>query len=296
VPQSRRARMAEMLPNGEDMPCAGASLAPEPVAWDSPEPVEPEESDGFPGDPEPNGGCVPPVPPDFEQAQLDMIAILLGEDTCPVDGYPPPHTGTETPPQGGSSPTHKNSQKTPGVPAHGSVNNNSTDVRVPGWVNIFLGEIMKGTTVGRACQRARVSYAAPYVRQRRDERFRRAWDVAASFSTKALEYEAQRRAFHGVNKPVFYKGVKVGSIKEYSDSLLMFLLKKRDPTYRDRSDVNINNTSNVVNVFDDIRQIERTIELTSAKQLPASGVPQDSGKEPLDGTQTGRAQGSSKAN
>jgi hypothetical protein len=52
--------------------------------------------------------------------------------------------------------------------------------------------------------------------------------------TAALEDEAVRRAYHGVEEPVFYKGVQCGSVTSYSDTLLMFLLKARKPAvYRD---------------------------------------------------------------
>ena len=41
----------------------------------------------------------------------------------------------------------------------------------------------------------------------------------------ALEAEARRRAVEGVRKPVFYQGVICGWVGEYSDTLLIFLLK-----------------------------------------------------------------------
>lgn len=44
-----------------------------------------------------------------------------------------------------------------------------------------------------------------------------------------LEQEARRRAMQGVAKPVFYKGDVVGTIQEYSDTLLIFLLKASRP-------------------------------------------------------------------
>ena len=54
--------------------------------------------------------------------------------------------------------------------------------------------------------------------------------------TEALEYEAVRRAYHGVAEPVFYNGVQCGSVTKYSDKLLMFLLKARNPAkYREGS-------------------------------------------------------------
>jgi len=44
-----------------------------------------------------------------------------------------------------------------------------------------------------------------------------------------LEHEARRRAVDGVKKPVFYKGEEVAEVREYSDVLLMFLLKGYRP-------------------------------------------------------------------
>ena len=44
-----------------------------------------------------------------------------------------------------------------------------------------------------------------------------------------LEGEAYRRAFYGTEKPVFYKGKQCGTITEYSDSLMVTLLKGNLP-------------------------------------------------------------------
>ena len=43
------------------------------------------------------------------------------------------------------------------------------------------------------------------------------------------EDEAYRRAVEGVRRPVFHGGVKVGEITEYSDRLLIQLLRRRRP-------------------------------------------------------------------
>lgn len=50
---------------------------------------------------------------------------------------------------------------------------------------------------------------------------------------ETLDVEIDRRAVDGIDKPVYYKGEKVDTVKEYSDNLLMFLRKKLDPSYRD---------------------------------------------------------------
>ena len=54
----------------------------------------------------------------------------------------------------------------------------------------------------------------------------------------ALEKEARRRAIEGTEKPVYQGGKLVGTIREYSDTLLIFLLKGARPQkYRERVDI-----------------------------------------------------------
>lgn len=68
-----------------------------------------------------------------------------------------------------------------------------------------------------------------------DEEFAKAWDEAVAAATHTLEEEAIRRARDGVREPVFYKGRVVGHKLNYSDALLLALLKRNDPTYRETS-------------------------------------------------------------
>ena len=50
----------------------------------------------------------------------------------------------------------------------------------------------------------------------------------------ALEAEARRRAVEGVRKPIYCQGEICGTVREYSDTLLFFLLKGAMPEkYRD---------------------------------------------------------------
>ena len=49
-----------------------------------------------------------------------------------------------------------------------------------------------------------------------------------------MEEEARIRAMFGVKQPVFYKGEVCGSVRKYSDVLLIFLLKGLRPeVYRE---------------------------------------------------------------
>jgi hypothetical protein len=105
------------------------------------------------------------------------------------------------------------------------------------WAPAFIDALMAGATVVSACKRAGVDQALPYDRRKHDEAFRLAWREACEIGTEFLEQEAQRRAYHGTLKPVYQKGVRVGYVREYSDTLLMFLIKKRDPSYREAAPV-----------------------------------------------------------
>ena len=65
--------------------------------------------------------------------------------------------------------------------------------------------------------------------RRHSECFAAQWDEALEEGTDLLEAEARRRAVTGIDEPVYHKGEVVGSIKKYSDTLLIFLLKAHNP-------------------------------------------------------------------
>lgn len=88
--------------------------------------------------------------------------------------------------------------------------------------------------VSAACEAAGVSRRTPYDARGRDEKFAEEWDAIWERTTDEMEAEALRRATVGRLKPVFQHGRQVGEVAEYSDTLLMFLLKGRKPdVYRD---------------------------------------------------------------
>ena len=104
----------------------------------------------------------------------------------------------------------------------------------------FFATLAKLGTVGAACQAARYSRATVYRWRKEDEEFRRRWDEADEQYVELMEHEADRRAVKGTSRPVFYKGEKVGQVREYSDTLLMFRLKaKRPGVYRENSSVEL---------------------------------------------------------
>lgn len=92
-----------------------------------------------------------------------------------------------------------------------------------------------GGNVSRACEAVGISRMTAYNWREDDPEFAKAWDNAKAIGAEALEDEATRRAFEGTEKPVFHQGVECGTIREYSDTLTIFLLKGAKPEkYRER--------------------------------------------------------------
>ncbi|MFK7088674.1 hypothetical protein AAFM71_07640 [Chromobacterium violaceum] len=105
----------------------------------------------------------------------------------------------------------------------------------PEKVAAFLDALSESANVSSAAKKIKVSRTHLYRLRDEDEEFAAAWNEAVQLGTAALEDEAVRRAKVGTLRPVFYKGEKCGEIREYSDTLLIFLLKARDPDkYADR--------------------------------------------------------------
>lgn len=103
------------------------------------------------------------------------------------------------------------------------------------WKPRFLEHLRGCANVSRSAREAGVSRKTVYKERDNSETFREAWDDAIEEGLDYLEEEARRRAFEGTLKPVFYKGDEVGYVREFSDTLTIFLLKGRRPEiYGDR--------------------------------------------------------------
>ena len=79
-----------------------------------------------------------------------------------------------------------------------------------------------------------------------DSDYAAAYKVALEQAAENLESEARRRAVQGTSKPVFYKGEECGVVQEYSDTLLIFLLKGAMPEkYAERYQGNVDHNVTV---------------------------------------------------
>ena len=100
----------------------------------------------------------------------------------------------------------------------------------------FFGALAMTCRVDKACEQAGIARQTAYNRRSADADFANRWGEAKRIGAEALEDEAMRRAAEGVDEPVFHQGAQVGTIRKYSDTLAIFLLKGAMPDkYRDNA-------------------------------------------------------------
>jgi hypothetical protein len=97
----------------------------------------------------------------------------------------------------------------------------------------FLALLQEKPNVTQAAAGAGLDRTTVYQWQRHDPEFAAEWDRCLRIGVDKEIEEARRRAFEGVEEPVFYQGVQIATVKKYSDVLAMFLIKKHDPSFRD---------------------------------------------------------------
>lgn len=102
----------------------------------------------------------------------------------------------------------------------------------------FLEKFRHHGNVSWACRESGIKWRETvYGWQEHDDEFAAQFRAAEVEATEVMEQEAHRRGILGVDKPVFHQGVQVATVKEYSDVLLIFMLKARNPgKYRDKHD------------------------------------------------------------
>jgi hypothetical protein len=103
--------------------------------------------------------------------------------------------------------------------------------------------------VSAAAARIGVSRTALYNAREADAAFAAMWDDAVEAGVDRLEDAAFRRAVDGVEEPVFFRGQQVGTIRRYSDALLIALLKAKRPGQYRESLAGRSDNENLVSFF-----------------------------------------------
>jgi hypothetical protein len=103
---------------------------------------------------------------------------------------------------------------------------------------IFIRTLAETGIVSRAAAAAGWNANTAYQLRKANKDFETMWNNAMEFATDSLELEARRRGQFGVQKPVYQQGRLVGYQQEYSDPLLILLLKAhRADKFRDQQKV-----------------------------------------------------------
>jgi AcrR family transcriptional regulator len=108
----------------------------------------------------------------------------------------------------------------------------------------FLEHYKELCVISKAAEAAGIQRRTFYDWLEKSAEFKAAFEDARKHVSEKLEAEAIRRAYDGVEEPVFYKGLQIGTIRKYSDTLLIFLLKAADPEkYREKSSLELTGRS-----------------------------------------------------
>lgn len=149
------------------------------------------------------------------------------------------------------------------------------------WVTDFLASLTLTPNVAEACRQAGITRKAAYDLRKSDPEFAKLWDEALEESTDELVGEAYRRAKDGTQKPVFYKGMEVGQIREYSDTLAIFLLKcHRRKVYGDKLEADLTSAGQAMQTIFYFPENGRDGEPGGADPEAPAGPPDDVPRDP----------------
>jgi len=105
---------------------------------------------------------------------------------------------------------------------------------------VFLDHFRVQGNISRTCRAIGLNRSTVYEWQETDDQFVHDFRQAELEATETMEAEAYRRAVDGTAKPVFHQGMQCGTVQEYSDTLLIFMLKARNPAkYREKSETEV---------------------------------------------------------
>jgi len=98
------------------------------------------------------------------------------------------------------------------------------------WEARFLQALEETAHVTDSATQAGITRQAAYNYRHEDAEFAAKWDQALQVGICTLEDEAVRRARDGVEEPIYQRGEYMGTMRRYSDTLLIFLLKSHKPS------------------------------------------------------------------
>jgi len=141
-----------------------------------------------------------------------------------------------------------------------------------------IKEFRKVGRVDLACAAAGVDRTTHYWWMKNDPEYRKSFEEAREEACGLLEDEAVRRAYKGTLRPQAIGGGKVMMVTEFSDQLLMFLLKCRNPkVFGDRREdiVHLDGQLSVVDILRSRRQRRLAREAAEEAAAKAAAITVD---------------------
>lgn len=145
----------------------------------------------------------------------------------------------------------------------------------------FLAAYVRTASIVRAAQTARIDRQDHYNWMKKDPAYAEAFDKSKDIAAQTLEDEAVRRAHQGCAKAVYHQGKRVGIVTEYSDTLLIFLLKGLRPEkYRERYEhsgkvdggqINVDIRAAVMQVINQLPEDSRAIVARGLLEIEKAG-------------------------
>src|SRR6266851_3384758 len=138
-----------------------------------------------------------------------------------------------------------------------------------------IKEFRRVGRVDLACAAAGIDRTTHYVWMTNDQEYRKSFEEAREEACGLLEDEAVRRAYRGTMKPMSIGG-KMIMVTEFSDQLLMFLLKCRNPrVFGDKRDdkLTIQGELSVAEVLRSRRQQRLAEEAAAASAITVQAEP-----------------------
>ena len=104
----------------------------------------------------------------------------------------------------------------------------------------FLTLLSETNNVTKSAKTVGVTYQFIQKLVKHDPIFAEQFDEALEIATDNLEEALYNRGLHGTEKGIYFQGEKIDTVREFSDTAAIFLLKGLRPErYRDKSSVEI---------------------------------------------------------
>ena len=131
---------------------------------------------------------------------------------------------------------------------------------------LFIKALKISGRVDLASKASKAARGWVYEWRAKDSDFADNWTAALSVGKEILKDEAFRRAHDGVDEPRFHQGELCGYVRKYSDTLLMFLVKQADPSYREHFQIDHGNVGSRPFIFQMLLHPEATAAAKEASK------------------------------